>query len=64
MLVKVCGRREGDRQSALPVTRMGIVDKPTPSASPGFSVSKDGRRFLWSQVDHQDADLMLVEHFR
>jgi hypothetical protein len=33
-------------------------------ASPGVSLSSDGRRFLWNQTDHQDADLVLVENFR
>lgn len=29
-----------------------------------FTASPDGRRFLWSQVDRNDSDLILVENFR
>jgi len=43
---------------------MGVVDKPTFAAAPAFSVSRDGKRFLWNQTDHQDADLVLVDNFR
>jgi hypothetical protein len=46
------------------VTTAGLVDKPSFPAAPGFSVSADGRRFLWNQTDHQDSDLVLVENFR
>ena len=53
-----------DSRSGKSVTRTAVVDKPTFPASPGFSVSSDGRRFLWNQTDHQDADLVLVENFR
>jgi len=30
----------------------------------GFTVSPDGRYVLWSQIDHQGSNLMLVENFR
>jgi Tol biopolymer transport system component len=46
------------------VTTPGVVDKPSFTAAPGFSVSADGRRILWNQTDHQDSDLVLVENFR
>jgi eukaryotic-like serine/threonine-protein kinase len=36
---------------------------PTPSL-PGLAVSPDGRWALYSQVDEDNADIMLVEHFR
>jgi Tol biopolymer transport system component/DNA-binding winged helix-turn-helix (wHTH) protein len=29
-----------------------------------FTASPDGRKFLWSQVDRNDSDLILVENFR
>src|SRR5437016_1594018 len=40
-------------------SQMGTVDKPSFNAPPVFSVSRDGRRFLWNQTDHLDADLVL-----
>jgi hypothetical protein len=45
-------------------SQMGIVEKPIFTAPPVFSVSRDGRRFLWNQTDHLDSDLVLVENFR
>jgi Tol biopolymer transport system component len=45
-------------------SRIGSIDKPMFNAPPVFSVSRDGKRFLWNQSDHQDADLVLVENFR
>jgi len=45
------------------LSQMGLVDKPIRISIPAFSVSRDGRRFLWHQTDLQDADLMLVENF-
>jgi Tol biopolymer transport system component/DNA-binding winged helix-turn-helix (wHTH) protein len=34
---------------------------PTP---PGLAVSPDGRRLLWSQLDQEGSDIMLLENFR
>ncbi|MBI1786471.1 MAG: PD40 domain-containing protein [Acidobacteria bacterium] len=31
---------------------------------PGFSVSRDGRRVLWAQLQQYDSDLMVLENFR
>ena len=53
-----------DSSTGKSVTGMGVVDKPTFSAAPAFSVPRDGKRFLWNQTDHQDADLVLVDNFR
>jgi hypothetical protein len=35
-------------------------------AGPGsvFSTNHTGNIFVWSQVDHQESDLMLVDNFR
>lgn len=30
----------------------------------GFTVSADGRHLVWSQIDRNESDLVLVEHFR
>jgi Tol biopolymer transport system component len=46
------------------LSRMGRIDKPIFNGSGAFSVSRDGARFFWAQLDHQDADLVLVENFR
>jgi Tol biopolymer transport system component len=43
------------------VTEVYAPDKPT---SNGISVSTDGRRLLYAQIDHGGGDLMLVENFR
>ena len=45
-------------------SRVGVVEKPFFNAPPSFTVSRDGRRFVWNQTDHADADLVLVENFR
>ena len=45
-------------------SQVGVVDKPIWNIPAAFSVSRDGRRFLWNQTDHRDADLVLVENFR
>jgi dipeptidyl aminopeptidase/acylaminoacyl peptidase len=45
-------------------SQVGVVDKPIWNVPPSFSVSRDGRRFLWNQTDHRDSDLVLVENFR
>ena len=39
------------------------VDKPLRSYIGGLSVSSDGSRILFSQVDEQSGDIFLVERF-
>ena len=31
---------------------------------PGLSISSNGRRIVWVQVDQSDSDLMLIGNFR
>ena len=40
-------------------SQVEVVDKPIWSTPPAFSVSRDGRLFLWNQTDHHDSDLVL-----
>jgi Tol biopolymer transport system component/predicted Ser/Thr protein kinase len=46
------------------ISKAGRIEKPVWAAPPAFSVSRDGKRLVWHQTDHQDADLVLVENFR
>jgi Tol biopolymer transport system component/DNA-binding winged helix-turn-helix (wHTH) protein len=45
------------------VTRIAQVDSLPPHGDPGFAVSPDGKRILFSQVDTSAVDIMLVENF-
>jgi Tol biopolymer transport system component len=38
------------------------IDKKSPHQ--GIAASRDGRRLLWTQIDHVASDLMLVDNFR
>jgi len=40
------------------------LEKPLPGLGSGLSVSPDGRRLIWTQVDQPSTDLMLMENFR
>jgi eukaryotic-like serine/threonine-protein kinase len=44
--------------------QIGTVERAIAHGTPGFSVSRDGRRFLYIRPDRADSDLMLVENFR
>jgi hypothetical protein len=46
------------------VNEIGAVHNNVVFGSPGLSVSKDGRRIVWSQIDHTDSDLVLIDNFR
>ena len=43
------------------ITQVRALDKPVDL---GLSLSPDGRRLLWAQLDQLDSNLMLVENFR
>jgi hypothetical protein len=45
-------------------TRVGVLDiGPPAKAAPGFDVSPDGRRIIYTRVDALESDIMLVENF-
>jgi len=46
------------------VTKLGLIEKELVRALPGFSVTSDGQRIAWSQIDHAESDLMMIENFR
>jgi Tol biopolymer transport system component/DNA-binding winged helix-turn-helix (wHTH) protein len=46
------------------VTQIVKPDKPPGGARMGLAASSDGRWILFTQVDQEDADIMLVENFR
>jgi len=46
------------------VTQIGQIEREVERTAPGFSVTRDGRLIAWSQIDHTEADLMMIENFR
>ena len=40
------------------------IDQEISNSSPAFSVTRDGRSMLWTQIDQRGAQLILVENFR
>jgi Tol biopolymer transport system component len=47
-----------------PIRAIPRVLRLSPMTSPSIAVTEDGRWIAWTQVDHQDSDLMLIENFR
>lgn len=46
------------------VTLLATMPKGLDRATPGMSVSPDGRWLIWSQLDQQGSDILLLENFR
>jgi hypothetical protein len=46
------------------VMQVGLIEKELVRDVPGFSVTSDGHRIAWSQIDHAESDLMMIENFR
>lgn len=46
------------------VREVASIDKEISNSSPAFSVTRDGRSILWTQIDQRGAQLILVENFR
>ena len=46
------------------INEVASIDKEMSNASPAFSVTRDGRSILWTQIDQRGAQLILVENFR
>ena len=45
-------------------SRIAAIDEDVLPGTPGFSVTRDGRWILWTQVDQLDSDLVLIENLR
>ena len=46
------------------LVQVGAVRKPIVALTPGLTVTSDGRRIAWAQIDRQESELMLIENFR
>ncbi len=46
------------------VTLIATMPKGLDRSTPGLSVSPDGRWLIWSQLDQQGSDILLLENFR
>jgi len=46
------------------LVQVGAVGRPVNINTPTISVTSDGRRIAWSQIDRQESELMLIENFR
>ena len=45
------------------LVQVGAVRKPIIAVTPSLSVTSDGRRIAWSQIDREESELMLIENF-
>ena len=46
------------------ISQIGIIEKGVVALILAFSVTWDGRRIAWSQIDQRESDLMMIENFR
>lgn len=46
------------------ISTVTAIRNPIQPPSIGLSASRDGKILVWTQIDHMDSDLMLVENFR
>ena len=46
------------------LVQVGAVRRPVNINTPTISVTSDGRRIAWSQIDREESELMLIENFR
>jgi hypothetical protein len=46
------------------VTIAATLENPLPQGISGLTISPDGRRLLWTQIDQVNSDITLAENFR
>jgi dipeptidyl aminopeptidase/acylaminoacyl peptidase len=46
------------------LVQVGAVRKPIIAVTPTLSVTTDGRRIAWAQIDRQQSEIMLIDNFR
>ncbi len=46
------------------LVQVGAVRKPIVANTPTVSVTSDGRRIAWAQIDREESELMLIDNFR
>ena len=44
--------------------QIGAIEREIARAAALLSVTWDGRTIAWSQIDHDEADIMMIENFR
>ena len=45
-------------------TQVATIEKGLESAFMNFSVTRDGRRMIWAQIDQESADIMLIQGWK
>jgi hypothetical protein len=45
-------------------TQVASIDKGVQWGAMNFSVTRDGRRLLWAQIDQESADIMLLQGWK